>query len=73
MWFAVGTVIGFVVGFVWCALFSSRANQVSIKGLRKENEALVRKVYLLEHIHRSRRAKKLRYKTASKEATSNDI
>jgi hypothetical protein len=72
MWFAAGIVIGFFVGFVWCALFSSRANQVSIKRLRKENEALARKVYLLEHIYRSRRAKKLRYKTSSKETTSND-
>jgi hypothetical protein len=72
MWFSAGAVIGFFTGFAWCTLFSSRANQASIKRLREENEALSRKLYLLDHIYRSRRAKKLKHKTTSKKNINND-
>ena len=64
MWFAVGTVIGFFAGFIWCVLFSKRTNHEAVIRLKKENAALARKVHLIEHIYSSRRAKKLRIKSS---------
>jgi len=64
MWFTVGTVVGFLAGFIGCTLFVRRANHEAVVRLKEENDALARKIYLLEHIHSSRRAKKLRIKSS---------
>ena len=72
MWFTVGTIIGFFIGFMWFALLSRRVNQESVLRLQKENDALIRRAYLLEYIHKSRRSKKLRYKSSLEKKPCDD-
>ena len=60
MWFVVGTIVGFFVGLSFFVLFSSHSTSRRHKLLVEENEALSRKLYLMEHIHRGRHARRIK-------------
>ena len=61
MWFAIGAIVGFFVGFLFFVLFSSHSMSRQHKLLMEENEALSRKLYLMEHIHRGRHARRIKH------------
>ena len=66
MWEIIIAVAGFSIGYVWCALFKVDDRDKKIDTLRKTNNALVRRLYLVEQVYQPRRVKKIKKRLEKK-------